>query len=417
MKFLIVLLLFASSVFADDISFDTTSDNTIEIKTFEGDGKNLIIYLPNHRGLGNVYPKWADKLSFDGFDTWAIDLHSSYMLAKTRSSINTFNIQDLVEIVHLAKQKGFKNLYFITSNDGSILALKTAYQYQKKYQNNFIKGHIFHSPHLIYGSVDIGKQAQYEQIAKYSNLPIYIMLSDSSTKFMRLAEISNTLQTGGSQVYSKVLKGISAGFFMRPTKSLTSKDILEQNKLDTYYKNAIQLLSYSKIAPLKTIANTQHGAKNSKLQTTLIPLNQQAEKLELFNLDKTKISLKDYKNQVVLLNFWASWCKPCIKEIPSLLRLRDKINNKNFKILTVNIGESKEKIIKFRQKLKREQKVDFNLEILFDSNGVGTRDWNIYAYPSNYILDKNGVVKYGFRGALEWDREDIVQTIQELLNE
>jgi thiol-disulfide isomerase/thioredoxin/pimeloyl-ACP methyl ester carboxylesterase len=415
----ICLLLLSFNLFATEINFGTTTGETIEIKTFDANGENLIIYMPSSRGLGNIYPKWADELTFDGFDVWALDLHTSYMMSKTKKNMDKFNIADLVEVVDFAKQKGFKNIYFLASSRGSVLALKTAYEYQKKYKNNILKGHIFHSPHLISGSVNIGDEANYIQIASHSNLPIYMALSDSGTKFARRSEIIKALSVGGSAVFSQIFKNTSAGFFMKPNNRLTAKDIAKRNNLSTTYSNAINILKTTKPKKLvlmqkNIVKNEIKTAKKHQLNDSLKPLNQKTKELILNNLQGEKINLKDYKNKVVLINFWASWCKPCVKEIPSLLRLKEKINNPNFEILTINIGENKNKIINFKQKLKREQQVDFNLPILLDG-GETSRKWNIYAYPSNYIKDKNDIIKFGYRGALEWDDKHIVKTIKGLL--
>lgn len=414
MKFLILFLL-AFNIFASSIEFETASNNTIDITTFAGNGKNLIIYLPSSRGLGNQYPKWANNLTFDGFDIWALNLHSSYMLSKTKSSIDKFNIDDIVEIANFAKAQKFKNLYFITSGRGAKLALKAAYRYQKKYKNKFIKGSIFHSPHLIVGNPKIGENADYDKIAKYNNLPVFIIISDSSTKFFRINEITKLLNSSGTFSKVRVFKNISAGFFMKPDSRLTAKDIVTRNKLPIFYQDAINWINKEKITAV--IEFKQGDDKNQKntFSVDLKPLNQVAEKLELLDLDGKKFNLESMQNKVVLLNFWASWCKPCVREIPSLLRLKAKIINSNFEIITVNIGESKAKILKFKAKLKRKKQVDFNLPILFDVDGSATRKWRIYAYPSNYIIDKKGIIKYGYRGALEWDRDDIIKTIEELL--
>ncbi len=72
--------------------------------------------------------------------------------------------------------------------------------------------------------------------------------------------------------------------------------------------------------------------------------------LKLKTLDGKVFDINDYKNQVLLINFWASWCNPCIKEIPSLVRLQEKFKGQYFKIITINIGEPKDRIIKFVKK-------------------------------------------------------------------
>ena len=131
--------------------------------------------------------------------------------------------------------------------------------------------------------------------------------------------------------------------------------------------------------------------------------------LKLSDYNEKVVDINDYSNQVVLLNFWASWCKPCIKEIPSLVRLQNQFNHNDFRIITINIGESKEQISEFVKKLK------FDLPILFDTNGDAVKEWGVYAYPSNFVLDKNGVIRYAYRGALEWDSQSIINTIKTLL--
>ena len=56
-----------------------------------------------------------------------------------------------------------------------------------------------------------------------------------------------------------------------------------------------------------------------------------------------------------------------------------------------------------------------NFDILLDKDGTAVRDWKVYAYPSNYLIDKTGLIQYAYRGALEWDSAPVIQTIEKLL--
>jgi len=85
------------------------------------------------------------------------------------------------------------------------------------------------------------------------------------------------------------------------------------------------------------------------------------------------------------------------------------MQSKPFEILTVNIGEDSKVIKEFVNKIK------FDLPILMDADGIAVKDWKVYAYPSNYVLDKQGIIRYAYRGALEWDSENIVKTFEDLL--
>ena len=112
----------------------------------------------------------------------------------------------------------------------------------------------------------------------------------------------------------------------------------------------------------------------------------------------------------MLVNFWASWCRPCVEEIPSLHRLQAEIKNPAFSIVTVNAGENRERIARFLEQ------VPLELPLLMDYDGKVSTDWKIYVYPSSYLVDHQGIIRYAYLGALEWDSTATIKTIQSLLN-
>ena len=89
-----------------------------------------------------------------------------------------------------------------------------------------------------------------------------------------------------------------------------------------------------------------------------------ASDFELQNMDEENKKLSDYRGQVVLLNFWATWCPPCIREMPSMERLHQDINAKNFKVIAINQMEEIDDVFAFTGQLE----VDPTFEILFDIN-------------------------------------------------
>ena len=84
------------------------------------------------------------------------------------------------------------------------------------------------------------------------------------------------------------------------------------------------------------------------------------------------------------------------------------LKQQDFEIITVNVGESSLEISHFKKHVK------FDLPILLDVEGKAVQDWGVYAYPSNFILDKNAIIRYTYRGALEWDSPVIIKTIEKL---
>jgi thiol-disulfide isomerase/thioredoxin len=114
---------------------------------------------------------------------------------------------------------------------------------------------------------------------------------------------------------------------------------------------------------------------------------------------------------VVLVNFWASWCPPCIKEMPGLERLGLQLNDQPFKVLAVNVGEPKYRVWKF-VKL-----ISFGLPVLLDSRQDTFRLWGGSVLPTSFLLDRQGRIRYQVQGDLEWDSEDVVSLIEKLINE
>ncbi len=395
-----------------ELEIELDSGNVINIDAYHSKGDILFVYLPAGKGFGEGYKVTAKQLATKGYDVWALNLHDSYMIPKYKSSINRFDIDDLVNLIVIAKKKSFKNIVFVATGRGAQLALKIAYQWQLKYPNSgFIKGHIFHSPHLLDGRPSLGGMAKYINISKMSNLPTYILLPQFGTKFMRSKEILAQLKQGGSAVFMHHLTGVGYGFHMKKAKELSKLSIKAKAGLANTYHQAVQLMKT--ITAPKILSPNIDINTNAKVTFSDLLLQKYHGKqnlpLKLKTLDGKIAQINDYKGQVLLINFWASWCNPCIKEIPSLVRLQQKFKPKYFKIITINVGESQHKIAKFVKK------IGLTLPILLDESGQAVKEWGVYAYPSNFLIDKEGVIRYGYRGALEWDEQNIINTVQSLL--
>ena len=129
------------------------------------------------------------------------------------------------------------------------------------------------------------------------------------------------------------------------------------------------------------------------------------------NLSGQRHTLDDYQGEVILVNFSATWCPPCLIEMPSMQRLKQALADTPFSILAVNSKESKEKVWRFQRMLD----VDFTM--LLDKTGQAGEDWNIAVYPTSYLIDPSGHIRYVAYGALEWDSDAVRQVINDLLKE
>lgn len=130
--------------------------------------------------------------------------------------------------------------------------------------------------------------------------------------------------------------------------------------------------------------------------------------LKLQDLQGAIHNLDDYKGKVVLLQFWATYCTPCRKEMPSMNKMIKKMGDVPFKILAVDMGETKAEVEKFVSEVKPE------FTILMDESGKSIADWRVFAAPSNFIIDPQGNIRYTLFGGVEWDSDELISQLKAL---
>lgn len=130
--------------------------------------------------------------------------------------------------------------------------------------------------------------------------------------------------------------------------------------------------------------------------------------LKLPDLSRKLRNLEEFTGKVVLVNFWASWCRPCIEEVPGIRRLAEAMHDKPFVVLGVNVGESQRRV----QAAVKRLKIDYT--VLMDEDSSLFTDWGATVLPTAYILDHSGRLQYIRQGPMEWDRPDIVEKLVQL---
>lgn len=122
-------------------------------------------------------------------------------------------------------------------------------------------------------------------------------------------------------------------------------------------------------------------------------------------------SLNEFAGKVLLVTFWASWCTPCLEELPSIQRLKEEMVGAPFAVIGVNVGEAERRVRTMAQRLG----LDFL--VLLDKDSAAFKGWGANVLPTAYVLDGSGRVRYVGRGPVEWDRVDIVDMIEHLAAE
>lgn len=122
--------------------------------------------------------------------------------------------------------------------------------------------------------------------------------------------------------------------------------------------------------------------------------------------------ISEYRGKIVLINFWATWCPPCVAEMPSLKNLADTFPKENVVIITL----CKElKLLNDAKKLYENFKIN-NLPLFFDEKGEGAALFKVKGLPSTYILDRQGHLIGKLQGGTEWDHYEVLDLIQNYMD-
>jgi len=123
---------------------------------------------------------------------------------------------------------------------------------------------------------------------------------------------------------------------------------------------------------------------------------------------QNKVTLSQFHGQVVVLNFWATWCAPCVEEIPSLVEMQRRMKAKGVTVLAVSVDVDEGA---YKQFVKDH---NVNLMTVRDPSGKSNGLYGTFKFPETYIIDRNGVMRRKFIGAVDWTEPEITEFLGKL---
>ena len=133
--------------------------------------------------------------------------------------------------------------------------------------------------------------------------------------------------------------------------------------------------------------------------------------LELPDLGGAMHRLADWRGQVILLNFWASWCQHCVAEMPGIQRLEEGMRGRGFVVVGVNVAEAR------RRATRSVEQLGIGFPVLLDAEGETFHAWGGKALPTSALIDRQGRLRYVGLGPLEWDGVEALGRVESLLAE
>ena len=123
---------------------------------------------------------------------------------------------------------------------------------------------------------------------------------------------------------------------------------------------------------------------------------------------RNKVTLSQLRGQVVVLNFWATWCPPCVEEMPSLVDMQRRLKDKGVTVVAISVdvdGNAYQEFVKSH---------NVNLLTVRDPDQKSNALYGTSKFPETYIIDRNGVIRRKFMGAVDWTAPDVTDFLSTL---
>jgi len=153
------------------------------------------------------------------------------------------------------------------------------------------------------------------------------------------------------------------------------------------------LLSFLLFACSTTITNKISDLESLQLKSSF------------FDLEENNLDLSEFNSGKMVISYWATWCAPCIKEMPSIKRAEEILEEYGYTFLLVS-DETITKISNFKNEM--------NFDLKFLKSNKSFESLGVYAMPTSYIFDENGEIVETFVGVIEWDSEEIINKLKML---
>ena len=386
-----------------------SSGEEISAEIFGQGNTQRVLWIGPSFGIHPRHRQIAASLANKNMEVWQFDLPEELFMPTNADTIRKIPGTIVADIINTLSRYGQQKILIITSTYGAIPTLRGIHSWQSQGpKQNALIGAIIFSPYLYTHVPSLGSAPTFIAETEATNIPIYIFQAEKNTNRWHLPAMLEQLQRN-APVYTEMMDGVTALYY---DEDKAPKTLAILRSIPDKIIRAASLLQRHTIPTTAiSLPDLPHGNNVVGLDAKLKPYKGSLtpKAIQLLDTNGQMITLDNFKGKVTLINFWATWCPPCVEEIPSMNRLKQKMQGEPFQLVSINYAEPPENIRAFMQKVS----VDF--PVLVDPQGKLAGQWNVVAFPSTFIIGRDGKFHYGVNAAIHWDTPEILQKLKQLL--
>ncbi|WP_407275705.1 TlpA family protein disulfide reductase [Halothiobacillus sp. DCM-1] len=384
----------------------------------------LFLWLTNQYGKTEGERALAHALARRGATVWQVDLLDSLLLSRTNDSVRTLNGHAVAALIDAGVKTG-RPVVLVGLDRMAVPILRGLHHWQRSVQNTrAVAGAILLFPNLYRGTPVAGVQPQFLGIVSATNMPVMILEPERGVNRNRLGQLLDQLQTAGSPAFAHIIPDVRDYFPLHLHEAQNDTLTHLPALMKPYEARAMQQLPAQLLRFTSLLAQAPHPTRVLPIDEALEkPLQQQfgliaheppppAHNFDLPDVEGNLVRLMAPGQPmagVTLVNFWASWCPHCVEEIPSMKALAGHYAPSQLRVLSINFKESPQEVSTFIQPF------GLNFPVLLDRDGSVAKQWGVFAFPSSFLVDAQGRVRYSVNASIDWDAPKVRALIDQLL--
>jgi thiol-disulfide isomerase/thioredoxin len=412
MRLLILFLcLWLGTAQAAESFYLTVDDQDIQVNRYSAPGSRLMVWVMPRLSATPRARELAESMVHQGVEVWLVDLAESLFLPEGPATQRNIHGRYVAGLVRAAHKRSGKSISLMARGYAAIPTLKGVREWQRlaSPESSYLSGVVLVSPELYATIPALGQDPVFEPITRATNVPIMLYQAGKRGNRWQLDHLLKQLQSGGAVTFHKILPGVT-GLFNDDDNAAATRKAMEAFPAEL--ARSLRLLQRLPTPSQAVAMEETADPAGLGLDTQLTEFRGgfAPAPVDLSAARGQRVKRDDYRGQVTVMNFWASWCPPCVEEIPSLNHLRELMADEDFELISVNYAEDSERVHAFLKQVK----VDF--PVLLDSDGRFSAQWKVLVFPSTFVIGPDGRIVYGVNGAIHWDSPEVVSRLKALLD-